>query len=79
MNRLHKKFSLYCYNTLEIWDLNCWDEGRERYYKTVYPVKTLINEGVKHFKNVGLMICSHGNPDYAKTGITIEWLHVTFI
>jgi len=79
LKRLHKKLSLYCYNTFEIWGLlNRWDGGRERYYKHVYPVKT-ITVGVKHFKNVVLITHSRGQLEYVKMKITVEWLHITFI
>jgi len=79
LSRLHKRLSLSCYNTLEIWDLNSWDDGREMYYKTIYPNTTPLRRGVKHFKNVGLITYSYGQPEYIKIGITIEWLHIKFI
>lgn len=84
MNRLHKKLSLYCYNTFEIWGLlNRWDDKKReryyRYYKNIYPVKTLITVGVKHFKNVVLVTHSRGQLEYVKMGITVGWVHITFI
>ena len=81
MKRLHKRLSIYCYSTFEIWGLlNYWDDKkRKRYYKNIYPVKTLITVGVKHFKNVVLISHSYGQLEYVKMGITIEWLHITFI
>ena len=87
MSRLHKRLSLFCYNTFEIWDLNSWDDGREMYYKTIYPnttsrsanVSKPLRRGVKHFKNVGLITYSYGQPEYIKIGIIIEWLHIKFI
>ena len=81
MNRLHKELSLYCYNTFEIWALlNYWDDKRrKRYYKSIYPVKTLITVGLKHFKNVVLITHSRGQLEYVKKGIIVEWLHITVI
>lgn len=49
------------------------------YYKTIYPNTTPLRRGVKHFKNVGLITYSYGQPEYIKIGITIEWLHIKFI
>ena len=49
------------------------------YYKAIYPNTTPLLRGVKHFKNVGLIVYSYGQPEYIKIGITIEWLHIKFI